>query len=101
MQKQLLLTQKEQRRMTDFNDIFSSKNVALLLGGLVVGAASVTLLQNEKVRDALSTGISEAMKMRDNLQTVTAAIKEDAEDKYAQKIQEEHPVILNRADTAE
>ena len=81
----------------NFDDIFTSKNAALLLGGLVAGAASVTLLQNDKVRGAIATGISEAMKMRDNMQAITAAIKEDAEDKYAQKIQAEQAAELEPA----
>lgn len=82
----------------NFDEIFTSKNVSLLLGGIVAGAAAVTLLQNDRVRGALATGISETMKMRDSIQAVTAAIKEDADDKYAQKVAAEQAAELKPAE---
>lgn len=74
---------------TVFDDLFTSRNALILLGGVVVGATAVTLLRNEQVRNAIANGLSDFMKLRDNVQAMASSIKEEAEDKYAEKIQAE------------
>ena len=66
-------------------DIMKSDNAAIFLGGVVVGAAAVTILGSKTARDIAVAGVAEGMRIRDDVIATLNSIQEDAQDLYTEK----------------
>ena len=66
-------------------DIMKSGNVGFFLGGVVVGAAAVTILGSKTARDIAVAGVAEGMRIRDDVISALNGIQEDAQDLYTEK----------------
>lgn len=70
-------------------DIMKDKRTWLFLGGVVVGAAAVTIIGSQAARNLAVAGVAQGMKLRDDAMAAVSGIREDAQDVYAEKIRNE------------